>query len=919
MERFKNSEDYSFKLMRGMINKTFLILMFLFFSISLVSSWGAVSNSGVVQRGVVNMTGLLTTNITLSPVNTTRTIVLLSTMSTEDNPGALRVTGYISNGTNLVLTRGSTSLGDPVVSYEVVESPSFNVQRGELQTSATSTSSMNIDISQVNLNRSFIILESRINTATSSNMVRTFWTAEFMNSTRFNVTRGVTGSNVTVSWQVVQFIGSTVQSGLANLTGFSLNVDLPNEVNTSQSFIYMTSRDSGTRTQGAYITSRASFINGSRIAFYRSGFDSINWNGISYFVVSSSQIRTQTGFIAINSTDLVTRVINPINLTASFSLSSSSYSSVDTSFSRAFVTRSLINSTAINLQKLSGVSTANVDWFISSFTGPDSSPQVNLVSPADQFASNSFNNSFVCNASEDSLFGVGLQNVTLRLWNATGLIMTNTTNLTGFSNQTSLSLNISTDGTYLWNCQFFNNDSTPTALSASSNFTLYVSTNSPATNLNSPLNNIFSNEANPYFNFTSSDSNGISSCSIYSNFTGTWGLNKTYFNITSGVQSAFRIPLSDNTYKWNVECNDTTNNKAFSANNFTVSIDTVKPLVENVNITTNQGSQTFSFSFNSSDNNLVACFYSVLNSTGGVDSSTNANQTISCNSAGNSETPSAFGSYNLIVYANDSAGNINSSTISFILSQINPGGGGGGGGVSVTEVPKIAIIQPTNLREFNELARAIIFSRMFEACGSDASKISTCTLDSLERVNLAVNITKQNVKINTTEVTIFLKNFNLRLFEEVFIAKEVADRNFLYIGVIDVKSTFQVVPKFLDKFFLAFSDSFEQIITSNKNLKSCEVIKGLGIECKIVTNSSAMIKYTLPNSITATFSTVEGQISYTNKQGENTFQDIRIRVIRPTFSAIASTIGVIVVFTLIYINRKRLRKNINNLGKSRGK
>ncbi len=80
---------------------------------------------------------------------------------------------------------------------------------------------------------------------------------------------------------------------------------------------------------------------------------------------------------------------------------------------------------------------------------------------------------------------------------------------------------------------------------------------------------------------------------------------------------------------------------------------------------------------------MINCWYSVFNSTGGIDGATSENTSITCNSTGTSETVSGFASFNLTLYANDSANNINSTTTEFTTSPSPTSPPGEGGGITI--------------------------------------------------------------------------------------------------------------------------------------------------------------------------------------------------------------------------------------------
>ncbi|MCK4429181.1 MAG: S8 family serine peptidase, partial [Candidatus Aenigmarchaeota archaeon] len=76
-------------------------------------------------------------------------------------------------------------------------------------------------------------------------------------------------------------------------------------------------------------------------------------------------------------------------------------------------------------------------------------PTVNLENPIDNYNSSENNVAFNCSASDNS----GLVNITLYIWNSTQEICAaNTTNISGISNSTTWTVNLTHDGNYTWNC-----------------------------------------------------------------------------------------------------------------------------------------------------------------------------------------------------------------------------------------------------------------------------------------------------------------------------------------------------------------------------------------------------------------------------------------------------------------------------------
>jgi len=122
------------------------------------------------------------------------------------------------------------------------------------------------------------------------------------------------------------------------------------------------------------------------------------------------------------------------------------------------------------------------------------------------------------------------------------------------------------------------NDSSGRESSDSVSFT--VSLAPPGITLDYPADGQWLNTNNVYFNFTATDSGGVSVCELWTNSTGTWHKNFTWDNPPSAVQNYTVVNINDGGYKWNVWCNDTSNNGGWGGtNNYTFSVDAIYPLI----------------------------------------------------------------------------------------------------------------------------------------------------------------------------------------------------------------------------------------------------------------------------------------------------------------------------------------------------
>ncbi len=231
----------------------------------------------------------------------------------------------------------------------------------------------------------------------------------------------------------------------------------------------------------------------------------------------------------------------------------------------------------------------------------------------------------------------------------------------------------------------------------SSTWTIYI--NDSANNQNSSSIDFFVDSINPLISYTTNtepNNTYINQNFTYLNVsvtetnedTITFNLfNSTHdsYNSTSFTDNSRTINwtnLADGVYYYNVTINDTLNNKN-NTNTRKIILDTTYPIISNISVTETTGSQTITFDHNVSDTNLNTCKYSIFDSTGSIDG-LYENVSIICSASGTSATVSAYGTYNLTIYAIDLAGNENSTTKSFTTTA-SSGTPKGGGGITIIE------------------------------------------------------------------------------------------------------------------------------------------------------------------------------------------------------------------------------------------
>ncbi len=343
---------------------------------------------------------------------------------------------------------------------------------------------------------------------------------------------------------------------------------------------------------------------------------------------------------------------------------------------------------------------------------------------------------------------MGIGNCWYSVQNSTGAFIVSNTSLSECSNST---FDVTGGGSYTLN--LYSNDSFGNLNSSSVTFA--VTLDGPVIVLNSPSDNSwFLNGTNLDFNFTANDATTITNCSVYTNSTGSWALNKTITSITLGVPVTTNLNFSDNSfYVWNVRCYDDSNYNQFALNNRTLGIDNIAPSIENLSVTTTSGSKTISFMSNESDNlKLKDCFYTIYDSTQSVDGS-NDNVTFSCNSKV-SATVTDYGNYNLTVYTEDYVGNLNSTETNFTTVAPAPtspassggSGGGGGGGVPVTT----KTVSVTKSFPFIQSGAPAVMDINSNTTGIEFSRISITTNRTL--VNSAVTVSESNVSTSDLQI-----------------------------------------------------------------------------------------------------------------------------------------------------------------------
>ncbi|MFH1431708.1 MAG: hypothetical protein ABIG84_00630, partial [archaeon] len=177
--------------------------------------------------------------------------------------------------------------------------------------------------------------------------------------------------------------------------------------------------------------------------------------------------------------------------------------------------------------------------------------------------------------------------------------------------------------------------------------------------LNTPQNNNVTNNASVTFNCSASTSNNLTNITLYTNQSSWSAKNST--NITGTTNSSQWVnTLADGTYIWNCRAYDDTGNSSFAISNYTLTIDTIAPFVQIIlpaNTTYNSATRTLNYT--ATDLNLNAAWYGY----NGTNTTLSGNATF---------TALANQQSTLVLYANDSAGNVNSTSVTFTVDTSAP-------------------------------------------------------------------------------------------------------------------------------------------------------------------------------------------------------------------------------------------------------
>ncbi|PIU76106.1 hypothetical protein COS75_00705, partial [Candidatus Pacearchaeota archaeon CG06_land_8_20_14_3_00_35_12] len=245
----------------------------------------------------------------------------------------------------------------------------------------------------------------------------------------------------------------------------------------------------------------------------------------------------------------------------------------------------------------------------------------------------------------------------------------------------------------------------------------------PNVTLVTPVANANLSSQSVTFNCSASDSDGIhglKNITLYCNFTGTWLANETKEISGTNNFTAFAKNLSDGVYIWNCMAYDARDLQDWADANRTLKIDSsalVITINSPANTSYNNSTQLVNISANDSGCGVNMTWYDW----NGTNATYSSPENITF----------AEGNNTLIAYANDSAGNENSTNVTFTID---------------TTIANISVISPTNITYLTHLIW-----------------INATATENISNWIINYNGTNASLTINTTR-NIESGSFNLKLY-----------------------------------------------------------------------------------------------------------------------------------------------------------
>ncbi len=362
-----------------------------------------------VQRGSVTSTATSFNAVIPNSVIMNRTLVLMNPGTSDSNPNDWQYTQSLINSTYIQFSRYAGGGTTTTIKWQAIESSEFYVQRGT-RAFTTSENVLNITLSNpINISSSFVVVEGRCNTGTTSSNNAGFFLAEIKTSTIVQIERGQASlCAATASYQVVDYEGSNVQSKRISfgVTGTTLGDSLLQSVNLSNSFLVFgvsasSGNDPGMDTNMIY----GEIDSSSSVLFTRSGDAGTSNRDIVYYVIENSEANVQRNTIS-TTTDITETLTPAVNLSKAFHISTITNSGGGQSYANKEYTAEFTNNVSLFFDKITGSNIEGISWEVVEFF-PNSISIGNGVVLNSSLGLNLDNENLTCNYELD----LGVQNI----------------------------------------------------------------------------------------------------------------------------------------------------------------------------------------------------------------------------------------------------------------------------------------------------------------------------------------------------------------------------------------------------------------------------------------------------------------------------------------------------------------------------
>ncbi|NCN86661.1 hypothetical protein GW932_02415 [archaeon] len=469
------------------------------------------------------------------------------------------------------------------VNSSLIETPTYQVVRGQ----ALVDGYVEANVNEIDPSKAFILHSTRggDNGPDSLQVI-----SDFIDVNTISFENYISGETVVSEWAVVVGPNISVERGEVDYTNEkTLNVNI-NSVNLSNSFLIvnnkLNSTDSSKNVEGFWV---GEFVDSDNLRFNRSSNSS---GGIlSWQVVSWKDVFVTSGELKINNGAIVnTTTIPNVDLNKSFLIFSKEINGSQ-NIEDSFVEGKFLDSNTLSFSRVGNTGEVTLSYFVVS---------------SDLFSVQSGEYNNLLNTLEQSI------ELNKDLINSSRGFSLKTNNNTGAT--TSYSTAYSTNKIYDNNTIYLQKGS---SLGSGTNawFSVEIKDlNKPNLTLVSPTDYYnYSTYLIPSFNYSVSDENDISNCSLYGNWSTGWHLNQTVY----GNYNFTSVNVSNSGfYKWGVVCYDIYGNSAGSLNyTFSAYLPTTEPVLVNITQTANDGTGDVFFDWADSVDAVSYRIYSGENAT----------------------------------------------------------------------------------------------------------------------------------------------------------------------------------------------------------------------------------------------------------------------------------------------------------------